>query len=118
MHGHQLQRVLALAGLVLAGFERGMGKEGGEVAGQFALGVGRAFLGDEIGRGVDQFVEVLETVLAFLLRLVMRAQAGLRQHLLDHLGQRQAFAGFLRRLSISADERTAGLAADSSLAAS
>ena len=30
MHRHQLQRVLALARLVLAGFQRGVGEEGGE----------------------------------------------------------------------------------------
>ena len=37
MHGHQLQRVVAFAGLVLAGFERGMGEEGREVGRQFAF---------------------------------------------------------------------------------
>jgi hypothetical protein len=36
MHGHQLQRVVALAGLVLAGFERGVGQEGGQVVAELA----------------------------------------------------------------------------------
>ncbi len=38
MHGHQLQRVVALAGLVFAGFERGVGEEGDQVGAQFAFG--------------------------------------------------------------------------------
>jgi hypothetical protein len=80
MHGHQLQRVVALAGLVFAGFERSMRQERRQVVavltGDLAVRVGRAFLGDEAGGSVDQFVEVVQPLLAFLLVLVVGTQAG------------------------------------------
>ncbi len=88
-----MQRVVALAGLVLAGFERGVGQKRGQVvaefAGDFAVLIRRAFLGDETGRGVDQFVEVGQPLLAFLLVLVMGAQAGEFDDVVDQFRQRQ-----------------------------
>jgi hypothetical protein len=79
MHGHQLHRVLPLAGLMLAGFERGVREEGGQrtAIGAAASPSMAAFL-QEVGRRVDQFVEVLQPLLAFLLGQVVLAQAAFR----------------------------------------
>jgi len=51
MRGHQLQRVLALGRLVLAGFQRGMGKECDE-RGDFLLGFRIAIVLRECRRGI------------------------------------------------------------------
>ena len=70
-----------------------MGEEGGQVvaelAGDFTVLIRRAFLGDEARRGVDQFVEVIQPLLAFLLVLVMGAQAGEFNDVIDQFRQRQ-----------------------------
>jgi hypothetical protein len=83
MHGHQLQGVVAFAGLVLAGFERGVRQEGGRSPETSPSASTLPFLGDEVLRGVHQLVEVGEAVLALLLAAVVGAQAGKLKHMLD-----------------------------------
>ena len=110
VHGHQLDRVLPGLRLVVAGLQRGVGQEGRQRAHDLAgFGVGRQRLrqqrhaaGDRarpllVDRqrhgvlaetllrheglgGVDQFVEVLDAVLAFLLGAVEVDQAAALQH--------------------------------------
>ena len=46
-------------------------------------------LAHEAVRGGDQFQQVLDTILAVLLRLVVREQAGLLDHVLDRFRKRQ-----------------------------
>ena len=89
MHGHQLQGVVALARLMLAGLQRGVGKKGDEFGRQFALFAHHSGFGEEVGRGIDQFVEIGQALLAFLFIPVMRTQAGDLDDMLDQLGQRQ-----------------------------
>jgi hypothetical protein len=62
--------VRAFAGLMLAGLQRGVGQEGRQrpaIDGCASPSpAGRPPRSEEGGRGVDQFVEVLEALLAFL----------------------------------------------------
>ena len=59
------------------------------------VGLGRraivleAFVVDEQRRGVDEFIEVLDPVLAFLFAFVKAAQIGAMHDMLDDLGQRE-----------------------------
>jgi hypothetical protein len=100
VHRHELERVLAGARLVLAGFEARVREERGEDLLLRRAGVGDIFLrlargleavlelvGEE-RRGVDELVQVLEPVLAVLLRTVMLLEAAALEHFLDELGSR------------------------------
>jgi hypothetical protein len=95
MHRHQLHRLLALAGLMFAGLQRGMGEEGGERA-AFADG---AFVIDEGGGGVDQFVEVFQPLLAFLLDPVVLGRPDFSM-MCSTISGSGSFCGFLRNVSI------------------
>jgi hypothetical protein len=115
MHGHQLHGFLALAGLMLAGLERGVREKGGErpaIRDRLAVTRRIALVVQESGRRVDQFVEVLQPVLAFLVGQIVLAQAAFR----SRARSLRAAAGrcvSLRRASISrmkAGDRLAGLA--------
>ena len=121
VHGHQLDRLCALRGLVIAGLERGVREEGGQrrhlrligsgqprngCAPVRGVGVGRprrslcrgdvprqvgrhvAELGHESGRGVDQFTQVLDTLLAFALAAIVREKTAALDHVLHGLGKR------------------------------
>jgi hypothetical protein len=79
---HQLHRVLALGGLVLAGLQGGVAEEGFQ-----ALVVA---VGGEGGGGVGQFVQVLHPVLAVLFVLVELQQAGTGDDVLHLFHQGQA----------------------------
>ena len=83
MHGHQLQRIGASLRLIVAGFERGVGKKSGKA------GVVLRFVRDKARRGVDQFTQVFETVRAFALLLVMLFETTVLDHVFDNFGQRQ-----------------------------
>ena len=87
MHGHQLDGLGAGVGLVVAGLQRGVGEELGQhAAGLRGRPPGRAgaHLGAEVGGGVEEFVEVLEALLAFLFELVVGAQAGHLDDVVHH----------------------------------
>ena len=95
VHRHQLHRVGALVGLVVAGFQGSVGEEVGQQRVRRRERLVTAHrpglrLGEEVGRGVDQFVEVLQPIAAFLVGLVVRAQAAEIEHVVDQLGERQA----------------------------
>ncbi len=87
VHCHQLQRVVAGAGLMLAGFERGVSEEGIQ---RVLFGLFRKQRG-----GVDQFVEVLQAVGAFLVGAVIVGEARCFDDMVDGLGQRQIGGGLL-----------------------
>ena len=103
MHGHQLHRVLPVLGLVVAGLERRMGQEGGQAV--------FVFLGEVRGR-VDQFVEVFEPLPAFAVGLVVGAQSGMLEHVIDGFRQRQFLDGLAHGIDqlVEGAQRTAGLA--------
>jgi hypothetical protein len=63
---------------MLAGLQRGMRQEGGQrpaIRHGIAITRRSPLLGRKPGRRVDQFVEVLESVLAFLVGQIVLAQA-------------------------------------------
>jgi len=78
VHRHQLQRVVAGAGLVLARLQRGVGEKGIE----------RPFFRflSKQRRGVDQFIEVFQAVGAVLVGTVIVGQAAGFDHMVDRLG--------------------------------
>ena len=92
MQGHELHAVVPGLALGLAGLERGVAEERLQL-GQPGVGV-LARQGKSVG-GIDQFVEVLQPVLAFPIGLVEGDEARRLQHVLDDLAQGQA----LRRLA-------------------
>ena len=105
VQGHQLHAVLALGGLLLAGFQCGMVEEGR----QYRLTV---ILRLEASGGADQFLQVLHPRLAFLTLFaeVEGDQPGVFEGLLDLHMQRLAFAA-QRQLVDQLDEgvqRTGG----------
>ncbi len=73
VQGHQLHRVGIFVGLILAGLQRRVGEEGGEIAHVFQLV--RALV---LAAGGDQFVQVLYPRLGFLalFRQIHRLEAG------------------------------------------
>jgi hypothetical protein len=89
VHGHQLQRVLAFAGLVLARLQRGVGEEGGERI-HLLPRLRVALIRDERRGGVHQLVQVLDALGTFALGLVVLQQPALRHDVLDPLGECQA----------------------------
>ena len=91
-----------------------MSKEGSEDAFvRFRRTVfGHALFGDKARRRADQFVEVGDAILAFLLAAVMFFQCGQFDHMVDLFGQRQMAAAFLhlRDQLRKAPQHRAGLA--------
>src|SRR5574337_1323324 len=117
MDGHELDGIRPGVGLVLPGLQ---GSVGEEVRQQRVAVVGRGYplaredaFRDEIAGSAHQFVQVLESLLAFLFRLVMGPQGGALQRVLHHLRQGKA-RRFLAQTFDQADElgqHSAGLAA-------
>jgi hypothetical protein len=91
MHRHQLQRVLALASLVLARFERGVREKRAQRIGLAARLV-LALLFGERSRGVHEFAQVLDSIGTVALGLIVLDQAACGDDLLDALGERQSGA--------------------------
>ena len=97
MHRHQLQRIGTGQRLVFTGFQRSMREESGQVIHLFIRRTfgrhpGRTLI-DEHRRGIDQFIQILDAVRAFLLVAVMRFQPAAFDHVADHFRQRQAGGG-------------------------
>ena len=86
VHSHQLQCIGTGLRLIVARFQGGMREKSGE-AGVFLI-----LARDETRRGVDQLIKVLQTIGAFPFVLVIFLEPAVLDHVLDNLGQRQAFA--------------------------
>ncbi len=87
VHRHQLQRIASGFGLVLAGFQRGVGQEG-------VQGVLFRFLRKQ-RRRVDEFVEVFQPVGAFLVGAVVVGETRGLDDVVDDFGQLQVGGGLL-----------------------
>src|SRR5580765_4972551 len=94
MHRHQLQRLGACSGLMLASFERGMRQKSSECRKFLWLSLpflglrNRTVGGNESNGGIGQFAKILESILAFAFVLVMRDQSAQLNHMVDDLRQR------------------------------
>ena len=95
MQGHQLHRIGIFVRLILAGFQRRVGEEGGEIAHIFQLV--RALV---LAAGGDQFVQVLYPCLGFLafFRQIHRLEAGVLDGDIRLLVQRQQGDLLLQRV--------------------
>ena len=109
VQGHQLHRVGIFVRLILAGFQRRVGEEGGEIAHVFQLV--RALV---LAAGGDQFVQVLYPRLGFLafFRQIHGLEAGVLDGDVRLLVQRQQGDLLLQRIDQihEATHRVAGAA--------